>query len=153
MNRTEQRQVVVQQYIDAGQPWPAPAIDIAKWAYDTGYMKAHPADIVRQFAHELSRAMREEYATDPQGRQVRAKHSARVSIGGKQTSLWADWTSPREMIEISLQQRREQIVGDCRQLKTDVDSFNDNWSEGKPIQMVFDFNEDLEELELMSSLA
>lgn len=143
MNRTEERQFVVQQYIDAGRPWPAPAIDIAKWAYQTGHMHAHPADVVKQFAHELSRAMREEYTTDPQGRLVRAKHSARVSIDGKQTSLWADWSSTREILE---------IAGDCRQLKTDVDSFNDNWSGGQPIQMVFDFTEDLEELELMSSL-
>lgn len=153
MNRTEQRQHVVQQYIDAGQPWPAPAIDIAKWAYETGHMKAHPADLIKQFAHELSKAMREEYTTDPQGRTVRAKHSVRVTVDGKQTSLWADWNSPRELLEISLQQRREQIVGDCRQLKTDVDSFNDNWSQGQMIQLSLDFTEDVEELEIMGSLA
>ncbi len=52
-------------------------------------------------------------------------------------------------MEIAFQQRRQQIVGDCRQLKTDVDSFNDNGEPGPTIQMVFDFSEDLAELEAM----
>jgi len=36
---------------------------------------------------------------------------------------------------------------DCRQLKQDVDSFNENYNSSVSIQMVFDFTEDLEELE------
>ena len=41
-----------------------------------------------------------------------------------------------------------QIVGDCRQLKMDVDSYNDNRLPVQPIQMIFDFTYDLEELAL-----
>ena len=37
------------------------------------------------------------------------------------------------------QQRRHQIVGDCRQLKMDVDSYNQNRTPDQPIQMIFDF--------------
>jgi hypothetical protein len=33
-------------------------------------------------------------------------------------------------MEIAFQQRRQQILGDCRQLKTDVDSYNDNYNSG-----------------------
>ena len=43
-------------------------------------------------------------------------------------------------------QRREQIVNDCRQLRTDVDSYNENLNTELPIQMVFDFTDDLNEL-------
>ena len=39
-------------------------------------------------------------------------------------------------MEIALKQRRQQIVGNCKQLKTDMDSFNENRNPGKPIQMV-----------------
>ena len=37
---------------------------------------------------------------------------------------------------------------DCRQLKLDLDSYNQNFNSGKPIQGVFDFTDDLTELEL-----
>jgi hypothetical protein len=50
-------------------------------------------------------------------------------------------------MQVSFQQRRQGIVGDCRQFKTDVDSFNDAHPEGQPIQIVFDFTMDLAELE------
>ena len=48
----------------------------------------------------------------------------------------------------AFQQRRQQVVSDCRQLKVDVDSYNQNQNDGKPIQMIFDFTLDLAELEL-----
>ena len=51
-------------------------------------------------------------------------------------------------MEAAFQQRRQQIVSDCRQLKIDVDSYNENHNSGRLIQMVFDFTLDLAELEL-----
>jgi len=56
-------------------------------------------------------------------------------------------SAPREHMEVAFQQRRNQIVGDCRQLKRDVDSYNENNHDGTWIQMVFDFRQDLAELE------
>jgi len=49
-------------------------------------------------------------------------------------------------MQISFQQRRQQIVGDCRQLNTDVESYNEMRSSEEPIQIVFDFARDLLEL-------
>ena len=101
-------------------------------------------------AEQLARAMREEYIHDPQGRIVRAKHAARVS--GKQTVLWGDIrTASREHMVIALQQRRHQVVGDCRQLKADTDSYNENNNPGKPIQLILDFTEDVAELETIKT--
>ena len=141
-----QMQRIVDKYIEAGERWPASSKEIAGWAVSKGLWKPQPSAVIDQCAAQLSRAMREEHIVDPQGRTVRAKHVARVNQGGENVALWADIrTASRQHMEMAFQQRRQQIVGDCRQLKTDVDSYNENKSPEKPIQMVFDFTLDLEE--------
>ncbi len=151
---TEQLQMTVQKYRDAGQPWPATTRQIAAWGVTEKLLVPQRGTIIKQFADELARAMREEYIVDRQGRSVRAKHAARVLVGeGEQRTLWADIrTAEPPHMQIAFQQRRQQIVGDCRQLKVDVDSYNDNANPGEPIQMVFDFTQDLAELEIMAAL-
>lgn len=49
---------------------------------------------------------------------------------------------------LASQQRRQQILGDCKQLKSDTDSYNENRQPEIKMQMVFDFTLDLEESEL-----
>lgn len=44
--------------------------------------------------------------------------------------------------------RRKRIASECKQVKTDVDSYNDAHSEELPIQMPLDFTYDVEEMEL-----
>lgn len=103
---------------------------------------------VRIFKEEMARAAREDYYTDPQGREVRKKHAVVIKEGEKQRSLWADIeTAPPEHMRMSLQQRRRGILGDVTQLKTDLDSYNQNFNptRDKPIQMTFNFDEDLAE--------
>lgn len=132
--------------MESGQAWPDSTHDIAKWAVNKGLWRPQPSVVIDQCANHLARAMREEHIVDPQGRLVRAKHVAKMERNGEQVALWEDIrTASRQHMEIALKQRRQQIVGDCKQLKTDVDSFNENRNLGKPIQMVFDFTLDLEE--------
>src|SRR5437879_4193909 len=146
MSFTDQLHNIVGRYVDARQPWPATTRQIATWAIAQGMWKPHPTSAIEQCADQLSRAMREEYVIDPQGRTVRAKHAAKVLAAGKQLTLWADIrTASKFHMEIALQQRRHQILGDCRQLKTDADSYNENAAPLEPIQMVLDFSRDLEE--------
>jgi hypothetical protein len=153
----ERRQEIVMRYREAGQKWPATSLEIADWALRAGQWKPTQQALRKQLAELLSDAMREDYITDPQGRRVRAKHAATVDVGGKQQVLWADIrdksSTSRKHMEIAFQNRRQQIVSDCRQLKTDVDSYNDNWNSGESIQMVFDFTDDLIELEMMERTA
>ncbi len=126
----------------------ATAREIAAWAVNNGLWQPQPSDYIDQCADQIARAMREDYYVDPQGRTVRTKHAARLTQGGQQLDLWADIrTASRQYMQTAFQQRRHQILGDCRQLKTDVDSFNDNTAVESPIQMSFDFSLDLEELE------
>jgi hypothetical protein len=149
---TEQLQRIVADYIAAGHEWPAAMRQVARWAL--GNKRWHPQhdSLVSRCAEELARALREEYIVDPQGRTVRAKHAARFDVDGLQLVLWADIRSAdRKHMEIAFQQRRQQIVGDCHQLKLDADSFNQNANAGRPIQMVFDFTEDLAEHEALEN--
>lgn len=140
----EQMQRVVNDYIAAGEEWPATKRQIAAWAVREKKWAPHPSSLISQCAEELVVAMREEIIRDPQGRTVRAKHAARI----EQMVLWADIrTASREHMAIAFKQRRKQIVGDCRQLKFDVDSFNQSRSEISPIQMSYNFTNDLLELE------
>jgi hypothetical protein len=56
-------------------------------------------------------------------------------------------------MEPSFQQRRQGIVGDCRQLKTDVESYNDNQNKGELIQLILDFTDDMAEYEALKAVA
>lgn len=146
MSYTQQLQRIVDRYQRAAEPWPATTRAIARWAIGRGLWVAQPASLEDQCASQLARAMREEYVRDPQGRTVRAKHAARMEQDGEQLTFWADIrTAGRAHMEIAFQQRRQQVLSDCRQLKSDVDSYNDNANSGKAIQMIFDFTLDLEE--------
>ena len=149
MNYIKQLQGIVNKYIKAGKPWPAEKRAIAAWAVQTELWKPHPSKLISQCAEELGEAMRQEHFTDKQGRSVRAKHAARVKDrDGKQITLWGDLrTEPPNFMTISFQQRRQMILGECHQLKIDVDSYNQNGNSGEPIQVIFDFRTDLAEME------
>ena len=150
----EQLQAIVARYRAAGQKWPATKKEIAAWAIAEKEWAPGHAGLLAQCAEDLSRAMREEYITDERGRRVRAKHAARIGEGSKQRTLWADIrTADAEHMRIAFRQRRQQIVGDCRQLKLDVDSYNENAGHRRPIQLDFDFTEDLRELEALDAVA
>lgn len=84
---------------------------------------------------------------------MRKKHAERVwreVSEGKQEQLvwWHDITdATRPQMQAAFQQRRHGIVMDCRQLKNDVDSYNENYNSAVPIQIWFDFREDLADSE------
>ena len=153
MSYYEQLRSIADQYFSQ-HDGVASAKDIAAWAMRAGKWSPQPGSLIDQCAEELSRAMREDYIIDPQGRTVRTKHAARIKENGKQITLWADirTASPKHM-ERAFGQRRKQILGDCRQLKADVDSYNDNRKPDEPIQVIFDFTLDLAELEAARTAA
>jgi len=152
MSYKEQIQRIEQRYKEAGGKWPAQAMDVAAWAIKKGLYQMSHAAVVRQFAEQIAQVWRDEYMNDPQGRRVRLKHAARYSIDGVQTWLWDNMpNATHKHMELSFQNKRQLIVMDCHQLKLDVDSYNENFNKGRKIQMVFDFRNDLEELDLASS--
>lgn len=151
--KTEQLQYIAEKYRDAGKQWPASTTMMARWAIENGMWEPQRGSAVRQCAKELAQALREEYFTDPQGRRVRRMHALRdmsemPNGEERQMMLWVNiFDATPQQMQAALQQRRMQIIGDCRQLKTDVDSYNDNNKYDAQIQMTFDFRDDLAELE------
>jgi hypothetical protein len=150
----KQMQKIVQEYRTAGEPWPTAAKNIADWAILTGRWKMPAAAIRRRCADDIASAMREEYFTDPKGRRVRLLHPAPLFADGKKDMIWDDIrTAERPHMQLSFQNRRQGIVGDCRQFKTDMDSYNDAHQDQEPIQIVFNFEMDLAELEASEGAA
>lgn len=125
--------------------------EVAEWAYRNGCHKPNVKTVIDAIAADISQMFREEYRTDKLGRRYRAKHAATEKRGNKTLSLWGDLddpNAPHVHFVKSFAQRRQQIVGDCYQLKTDVDVYNDQRLPQQPIQIVLDFSLDVEELQL-----
>lgn len=130
----KQMQKIVQEYRLTGQPWPASAKSIADWAITSGRWEMPAAAIRRRCADDVAAAMREEYYTDPKGRRVRLLHPAPTFVQGERIIEWDDIrTAKRPHMEMSFQSRRQGIVGDCRQFKVDVDSYNEAHVDAEPI--------------------
>ncbi|GAB2889427.1 hypothetical protein GCM10027202_17520 [Microvirgula curvata] len=126
------------------------AHELAAWAYSKGLHKPNVKTVIDAIASDIAQVFREEYRTDQYGRRYRAKHAATKKQGNKTLSLWADLddpSAPHEHFVKSFGQRRQQIVGDCFQLKTDVDVYNDARKPDQPIQAILDFTADVEELQ------
>ena len=148
MSHSEQMQEIYSLYIEEKGEVPVTMHEVADWAIRHGHWKPQPADMVSRCAEELSRALRNEYFTDPQGRRVRAKHAATIKENQSTFTYWDDIrTASREHMGLAFQQRRVSIVADCRQLNNDVSSYNQNNNDGTPIQMIWDFTYDIQELE------
>lgn len=125
---------------------PASAREASIWAVNHGLISLPDVDPYDALADEMARALREEYATDGDGRRYRVNHAVRVTRRGVQYTMWAALQSaPREHMQKAFVQRREQVVGDLVQLQTDVDAYNAMHADAEPIQLILDFNADVEE--------
>lgn len=134
--------------LESGTSGPVDLKAVAAWAIKQGHWKPHARSLISQCAKDLAGALRNDYHTDSKGRRVRTKHPVKFRSGERVLALWDDIrTATRGHMEVSFTQRREQIVGDCRQLKTDVDSYNDSHLDETDIQLVLDFTMDVAELE------
>jgi hypothetical protein len=124
--------------------------ELAGWAYSNGLHKPNAKTIIDVIAADIAQTFREEYRTDEQGRRYRAKHAATRKVGNRTLSLWGDIddpNTPHEHFVRSFGQRRQQIVGDCFQLKTDADVYNDHRKPSRHVQIVLDFSLDVEEMQ------
>ncbi|WP_239366083.1 hypothetical protein [Snodgrassella communis] len=124
--------------------------DLAGWAISNGKYKPNIQDEIQIAAKSITQVMREEIRTSPSGKRYRAMHAVKEKINGKQLALWGDLDNPETPIEFfikSFAQRRQQIVGDCFQLKTDVDVCNEKRNSN--IQLILDFADDVAEAEYL----
>lgn len=148
MRKNKQLEKIVDDYRGSGESWPATKREIAAWALRSGRWQMSPSAVLDRCANEIGEVMGEMYFTDKKGRRVRLLHPATVTRQGKLFTQWDDIrTAPRLHMQIAFQQKRKAIVGECRQLKTDMDSYNDAHTDALPIQVSFDFTMDIAELE------
>lgn len=142
----EQLQKVWHSYEAEHGSVPSTSREAVAWGVSKGLIDPPEVDPLAKLAEDMSKALREEYATDKHGRRYRVNHAVRVSKGGVQYTFWAMMKdAPRDHMRKAFVQRREQIVGDCVQLSTDVDAYNGFNEDQPPIQIPFDFREDIEE--------
>jgi hypothetical protein len=102
--------------------------------------------LIQKCREDFAAALREEQIKDGLGRPIRANQVARVVSEGKQTFLWGDIRKiNREHMESSVQLKREQMVGECRQIDRDCAYWNSLHTDETPVQCYFDFTDDVEE--------
>ncbi len=152
MSKAAEYQRIWHRYNEESGGTPTTPREIVEWGVSRGLLTLPVVDARAQLADEMARAMREEYRTDPvTGRRYRANHAVRVMSDGIQFALWADMAlAPRDHMEKAFAQRRQQIVGDCIQLKADVDVYNDSHKDAAPIQLVLDFTDDVAEYQILA---
>jgi hypothetical protein len=134
-------------YEDEREHKPASARQAVEWAVAEGLLELPEIDPYDVLAEQMAAALREEYKTDEQGRRYRVNHAVRVTSGGVQFTFWAIMGyAPHDHMERAFAQRREMIIGNAFQLRTDVDVYNDmNRGVHPEIQMILDFTDDVAE--------
>jgi len=137
---------IVEDYRNSGGEWPATREQIAEWAVANDRYEVTRSIAVSQCAEKLGRAMGLEFVKDNKGRTVRKYYAAPIRENGQLVMKWDDWNAERPFMETAAANRRNQILGQCWQLKNDMDSYSERRCPEQPIQMDFDFNVDLEEL-------
>ena len=148
MSLLRQNQRTIREYRETGEPWPATSKDIAEWAIRTKKWDMQQSAYFKRCAEDMAEAMREEYYTDKSGRRVRLYHPARIKRQGELFTEWDDIRSAsRPHMHLSFQQHRRKIAGECRQLKTDLDSYNEAHPDEVTMQISFNFEMDIQEIE------
>ena len=145
-SKNEQLQRIWHEYEEVMGHIPASARDALKWDVARGMIHLPKADPYDKLEDDMTRALREEYATDRLGRRYRVNHAVRVTKGGVQHTMWAIMgNAPRDHMQKAFAQRRKGIVGDCVQLDTDVEVYNDANPDQPRVQVPFNFTDDVRE--------
>lgn len=146
MTKHEQLLRIRDEYRKANGDVPATSREMADWAVKQGKYKLPEYAAAAKCAEELSEAMRTDFTMDAHGNRVRVMHAATRPQG----TLWDHIaTASREHMELSTAQRRNGIVGEVKQLKTDIDYFNQLHRDEEPLQCSFNFTNDLADAGLL----
>lgn len=121
--------------------------EVAKFAIGMGVRPPLPVSAEDRLARELSRAAREQVRYDEiTKRPYRVNHAYPGMSDGVQTTLWIDIDeAPRGPMLASLTLRRQQMVDDGYHLSLDAERWNGINPSERPINLVFDFTDDIEE--------
>jgi hypothetical protein len=146
LTKNEQMQQLVRLYREETGESDVSPTRLAEYAVKKGWPLPKPSSPIEILARQFTEAMRVELKTDSTtGHPYRVNHAY---IPGGQISLWFDIDDPyttRSKMQISLINRREQMVGDGLQLTFDADHWNVAHPSEEPIKMPLDFTQDIAE--------
>lgn len=118
---------------------------LAVYAQSVGWSLPEPRDPVDVLSEHLTRLMRSETRTDKAtGRQYRANHNYRMG----QLTFWFDiddLTVTRTKMQMSLKNRRDQMIDDGVLLTDDAEHWNGIHPNELPIVPVMNFTDDINE--------
>jgi len=143
-----------EQYHDEVSPDPTDLRDVAAWAVSKSLWAPRPVDVNASFAREMADVLREQVRTDQDGRHYRAFIPAKSKgKDGLPLFKWADIDeAPRTHVEKGVQGERRQIANDCFALAMKVDHYNAIHPKEAPLQVVFKFDEDIEEMKIAKGI-
>jgi len=126
---------------------PATAREMGDWAVATGRYKLPEHATARKCAEEIADAMALDMVTVVGGRRVRTMHAWR----NEQRTLWDHiGTISRNNMALSVAFKRNGIVGEVKQIKIDVDHFNELHPDDPALQVSFNFENDLADAGLLN---
>lgn len=127
---------------------------VAVWALSKGLWAPRPIDLQSSLAADLADSLREVKRVDKAGREYRAHLPVRSKTeNGLPLFVWGDIDdAPRAHVEKGLQQERRGIASDCYALAMKVEHYNEAHPDEEPIQVVFDFEQDVEEEKIAKGL-
>jgi hypothetical protein len=120
---------------------------VSDWLLARGYEPPKPREPRDILAHEISRALGAEHRRSTEtGRSYRAFHAfATKTASGEQLTFWVDIEdATRKQMHISLNQRREQAVGEAVQMTVDANEWSRRNPDQLPLQVQLDFGPDVE---------
>ncbi len=146
MTKTGLMQKLWKQYEKEHQYQPAGTRPVVEWALSKGLLELPPVDPKDILASQMAAALRAETVVDKKGRDRRVNHAVKITKNGVQSTFWGIFGfASDEHMQMSFGQRREQVVGDCFHLRTDVDAFNDERPVEKQYDLDLNFTEDVNE--------
>ena len=128
--------------------------ELATWAISKKMWAPRPIDVTAGFAREMADVLREQTRTDKDGREYRAFIPAKTKgSDGLPLFKWADIdVAPRAHVEKGIQGERRQIANDCFALAMKVDHYNAVHPKDEPLQVIFNFEEDVVEMKIAKGL-
>jgi hypothetical protein len=128
--------------------------DVGAWARSKGLWSPRPIDVDTSFARDMADVLRKQVRTDRDGRKYRAFIPAKAkSKDGLPLFKWADIdVAPRSHVEKGIQGERRQIANDCFALAMKVDHYNATHPGEEPLQIPFNFEEDIDEMKITKGL-
>lgn len=146
---TERMQKAWHRYDSKQDHKPTSMRQAAEWAVDDGLLELPNVDPYDVLAEKMANAVRAETRTDAKGRRYRVNHAVRVTKSGIQYTFWGTMGfAPIGHMHKSFAWRRNQVIDDLFQLKTDVDVFNDMLENKRhEFQLVLNFTDDIAERE------